>query len=714
MVPTSSQTKRPSRCDQPTTVRCHLLCLSCLTIAAALAFGLAIPGEFVWVDRVEIVEAGYRVTSPEDFARLWTLTLDEYLFRDDQPSAPVAPSATDPSHGGYWRPLYALGLTLDWWLFGDVTWRWHAVNILWHVGVVWLLYALGNTFFSAGASFFAALLFAVHPLDVHSVAWISGRKDLQCAFFGLIAVLAYLQIFRGRRPTAWMAVSCLAISCLATAVSIGFKELGLCVPIFLTSLTLFAHLFGTPLAELGPSADRRKSKFGWFAVLLAALAQLVVLLAVVGYRRAVFGSFGLGASYPAGDQTSNVATGALLAWHYVGRVFWPWLPQISDRFPVSDGVDVKAALAIVGLVVVAAGAWWLFRRRADPSAGLTPPTPRAKPARWLWVPLLWYVVWMLPASGLLPLRHVRAERYLYPASWGLLLLFCAAVAAGLRDRSRAAKRAAGLFATAMAIAWMTHTAKECYVWRDDKTLFRTAVLRDADYLEGRVALSEIALSDGDYVQSVRHAEIADRLAADHRSAGYWSPFIAKTNHGLALYHLARHEEALRQFTAALNRRPHSAAALYHLGLVATATGQLDQAVAWFEASLRAKPDDFLAQSNLAYVWLQLGNVAASRDLLLHLVELHPENALNVRNLAACHMASQDYVAAIGMFGRLVAHEKAIAIDYAKLAWCELKVGESILAQRHLETALRLAPHDAVVKQIAEMVEREIKRGDSKS
>ncbi|MFC1805772.1 hypothetical protein ACFL09_02190, partial [Planctomycetota bacterium] len=110
----------------------HLLLLA---LAVALAYGSAVPGGFVWLDRVEILEGGYRLAQPGDLRRLATLTLDQYLERRHEAA---------PSQGGYWRPVYALAVSLDWLLWRTRAWGWHLTNILWHMLVVAGLYALGR------------------------------------------------------------------------------------------------------------------------------------------------------------------------------------------------------------------------------------------------------------------------------------------------------------------------------------------------------------------------------------------------------------------------------------------------------------------------------------------------------------------------------------------------------------------------------------------
>ena len=198
-------------------------------IALGLAVGLiwltGAGGEFVWIDHVEIEEGGYRVTSVDDFFQVWTTSLDAYLERQH---------GELETKGGYLRPLYACSISLDWLLWKGNPFGYHVVNILWHGLVVWGLYVLGQQLLgqqkhARQLAFVAALLFAIHPLDMHSVTWISGRKDSMCAALGIFSLIALGKLFESElagfslhRTMCWMLTGIAAL-----AAALFCKELAL-------------------------------------------------------------------------------------------------------------------------------------------------------------------------------------------------------------------------------------------------------------------------------------------------------------------------------------------------------------------------------------------------------------------------------------------------------------------------------------------------------
>ncbi len=592
---------------------------------------------------------------------------------------PVSTRSAPRSLGGYFRPLYAWGISASWLLWHDVTWLWHVENVGWHVGVVWLLYALGvsltaRTYDRAAAkdgqqrsmriAFWAALLFAVSPLGVHSVAWISGRKDLQCALCGSLAVLAFLHVEGSRRRWLWSAASV-----LSTACAVGFKELGFCIPILLSAWAAFD--------------DRRLTRASWITL----AAQFTVAAALGFYRFVTLGAVGLNVDYPATSWLANLATSARLAWHYLGRVFIPIRPQISDRWRITQHIELVDVAAIAGLcALLGLTIFWFWRRRP-----------------WF-IPISWYGIWMLPATGLLPLRHLRAERYLYPAAWGLALLFSWAIDEMARRGERyRMPLTAGMWIVTLALA--VHTMNESAVWRGDRSLFEEAVKRDPLYLEGQVALAQLALREEKYEECIAHAELAERIAEDRSHTSYWSPLIAATNHGLALYYTGNYAAARRAFDRAHKVSPNNATALYHLGLVTLKLGEPQAARRYFQSANEIRPGDYLTVSNLALVELQLGNAAACRSLLRPLLEERPDDPINLRNLAAASLVLKDFAAAVPPLRRLEQLELANAVDYAKLAWSYSQIGNSAEAGRCLAQARARDPQDPVVRQIEQIMGR---------
>jgi len=643
-----------------------------LLLAVLAAYASALPGDFVWLDHVEIVHGGYRVTDPGDTALLFTQSLDAYLGRNQPPRHIV---------GGYWRPLYGLSISLDWSLWGARPSLFHAENLAWHAAVVLLLYALGRRLFAhlprgGEIAFFAALLFAVHPLGVSSVTRISGRIDPMCAAASAGALLCFLR-GQAQRARGERALAPFAGAAALMVLAILSKELGALVAPAATLLwwTL-------------PDARRDPHGRGWRAAPLFGLAALWgEALAALAYRVAVLEMGGLAAPYPAEGFLPNVATMATLLWDYLGRVWLPRSPRLSDSWPIVAELGTREWLAVAALgAALAGGAVLALRRHALAPA------------------LVWLGLYLLPASGLVPLRHLRAERYLYPASWGALAVLCVLLlhvaGARLGDRFRRAARA-GLVTLALVCAAITAVAN--LAWWSDESLFADAVARDPDYVEGHMGLALQALGQGEHEQAAAHSRAAIRAASDPTRSHYWNPYVAYLNLGLALEALERPAPALRAFRDALRYRPQDPEAHCRAGRAARALGRLPLARAHLVRALRAAPRRADCTALLGAVLVEHGDFESAARVLEPLVRRLPRQPDPAAHLGRAWLELGRVDEAEPLLRRLVEAAPRRADARALWAWALARRGQTAQAALHLTQAQSQAPDDPAVRRAVEAV-----------
>lgn len=627
----------------PSTTKRDLLWL---TLAAALAFASSVPGNFVWLDHAEIEEANYRVANAEDWSRVWTQTIEEYQAERSQ-------VRVREGQGGYWRPIYALSVSLDWLLWDGNPWLDHLENILWHLAVVVGLYFLGNQVFGATdegrrAVFWATLLFAVHPLGVHSVTWISGRKDTMCAAFGVAALVALGHAVRGKehKESDWGRTFCwLALAAGGLLLSIGSKELGFVVPLVATVL------FWPPLLA-SEAADRRSR-----AVRLAGLGLLwACVFVMAAYRVGVVKATSLDAAYPSDSLLRNLAMTANLAWHYVFHILVPYEVRLSDAWSVVQTIDAGDAVALIAFFALAGTvAYGWFKN-------------------WPWtLGVLWFVIWMLPTSGIMPLRHFRAERYLYPASWGILLA-ALLLLLPILDRALASygRRATGVLLALIATLFALKTAYENTYWWQDETLFGRSVAQDPRHVEGHIELSRLALEKENYPESARLALLALEKLRDPSYVAYGVPYYAHSHLGTALVHLQHPAEALEQFRQALRYFPDSPSGYANMAMAEAVAGNLPAAKVHFARALELNPSDNAMRHNLVRTLLILGEYQQAEGHLEILVQSEPNDP---------------------------GHQ-------ARLALCQWKMGKRDDARKTLDFALQQNPQDPAVKQVEQLIGRE--------
>ena len=172
----------------------------------------------------------------------------------------------------------------------------------------------------------------------------------------------------------------------------------------------------------------------------------------------------------------------------------------------------------------------------------------------------------------------------------------------------------------------------------------------------------------DYERSAALSAKAIGDAGNAKSRSYWSPYIAYTNQGLALYRLGNLAEAEQAFERAREVQPNLSPAHYHLGLVALSKGDLAAAQEHFERALELRPNDPFVAGNLAFVKLHRGDARGCVDLLEPLVAQETVSLTDRRNYGSALLLLQEFPAAVEQFRLIVAAEPERAIDRAKMAW----------------------------------------------
>lgn len=321
----------------------------------------------------------------------------------------------------YWHPLAFVSHMADVSLAG-ITPAWpHAENVLLHLANVLLLYFLLKRLTGEPApSAFAAAVFAVHPVQNETVAWIAERKSLLAALFALLAARAYVR--RGRRQTAAL----FALSLLAKPSTVG-------LPLVLLALDRW------PLARHEPWRSLVREKAPLFA--LSAAACVAARLTAVRVS--------------AIPLTALIANVAVSHAQYLRTAFWPSGLEVFYRYPerpASPGLAAAIFIALGGLSA------WAWRERGRHPA--------------LWAGWAWFLMLLEPSAGWVPIgAHARADRFLYLPLIGLAV----AAAWGVPALSR---RARPLLAAAALVALTVVASVRLDDWKDSVSLFSRALAVD--------------------------------------------------------------------------------------------------------------------------------------------------------------------------------------------------------------------------------------------
>ncbi len=457
-----------------------------------------------------------------------------------------------------WHPLTWLSHQLDVSLFGLDPGRHHLTSLLLHAANAVLLFLfLRACTGAAGASAFAAALFALHPLHVESVAWVAERKDVLSTLFWLATLGCYLRYLR--RPAAWRF--------LAVVLALG---LGLLAKPMLVTLPLV--LLVLDWWPLGRITRRALAGGGLGRVLLekVPLLSLAAASSVITYRvQAEYGAVEPGTVLTLPGRLADAAVACVT---YLGKTVWPsslafFYPRPPGGFPAGR---VLASALLLGALSLAAA---MLARRGP----------------WLAAGWLWFLGTLVPVSGLLVKvgAQALADRYTYVPLVGIFLMIAWSLPAPRGVHRRAALAAGGVvllvFLSLAARAQVGH-------WKDSESLYRHALSVTRDNWIAENALGVLLTMQGRDAEAMEHYRAVVRIEPEYAKGRF--------NLGLALARRERYEDAAAQFREALQLDPGYVKAEINLGLALTRLGRWVEAVEHYRLALELDPGNEDARRNL--------------------------------------------------------------------------------------------------------------------
>lgn len=584
--------------------------LGALVVAAItfIAFFGALGNDFVDLDDPALIvnNTNFRGLAPEQIAWMFSTTLL-----------------------GHYQPLTWISYATDWTIAGLNPLEYHLTNIVLHAANGALLFLLCLRLFGAGrgdegrwslgqllGAGAGAIFWAVHPLRVESVAWVTERRDVLSTFFLLLTSLAYLRAFaRGDarvRSRGWYVASLglLTASLLSKSWGVSF---------FVVALVLDWY----PLRRLGsaPGAGSSGARRECLIQKVPYAAIGLVFLIVAGFAQRSAGAVRTLTEWPLGARCAQAA---------YGLVFYPWRSisptDLSPLYELPEHAEVFGATQIVLYAIVFAGvvSAWLARGRAP----------------WLTSALLVYVIVIAPVLGLMQSGdQYVADRYSYVATIPFGVLVAGAVD-GLfrrtRDRADARAPAMGISAACTLVLavllWLT--TLQVQVWQNPLTLWTHAVgvepgaaprvnlalallhadrrdeaigqLREAVELRARDGRAWFVL--GNTLRDAKDFPGAERAYGEAERTMPLA-FQAYDNHALMIEHV-RPEEALELYRAAVRdmERPRAGPEAYHhvvhtpylaLGTALLRMGRTEEARAEFEKAARFEDSRAQALAHLA-------------------------------------------------------------------------------------------------------------------
>jgi tetratricopeptide (TPR) repeat protein len=515
---------------------------------------------------------------------------------------------------------------------------------------------------------FAAAIFALHPVNVASVAWMGHLKDVLAVTLALTSVLFYFSYERHA----------------------GLRRYGLAIGAFLLS-TLAAGIAVTlPIVLLACAwwqrgrIDRRD--------LLRVLPFILIGAVMAGVQMWAQQTVAQGAAVRSDGLLSRAAVAGCAVWFYLGKLIWPFdLSPVYPRWNIED-VSLLSFLPGLLLLLVLAAAWWQRGTWGRPVVML----------------IVCYVALLLPALGFVNLDFMRyslvADHWQYLAMIVPIAVFAGFSAFVARQflRSPAATVASAAFLVGLAIlSW-----NQSEIYGDAETFYPTTIERNRECWPAYSKLGDILLHRGKIDLAIANCERAIELKPDDAEAQF-TLAVALTKRGqddLAIPHFQRavelvpdDAEAHNDLSAALRRRgqvdqaiaqsekaiaiqPNFAEAHLNLGLALAASGKMDSAIGQYQKALAIRPNYFEAEYSLALTLFDQGQAASAVTHFQKALAIKPDSAEAEYHLAIALASRDDADSAIAHF------QKALEIqpDFAEAHY---NLGNALLERKEYDSAI---------------------------
>jgi tetratricopeptide (TPR) repeat protein len=511
----------------------------------------------------------------------------------------------------YWHPLTWLSHMLDVQLYGMEAGRHHLTSVLFHMANCILLFLVFNRMTGAAwRSAFVAMLFAIHPINVESVAWLAERKNVLSTFFWMLSMYGYVRYVEQPGTLRYLLILLFFI------LGLMAKPMLVTLPFVLLLLDFWplGRMKFNRHREAGRQTDEGRASLAFqtgsirrliFEKLpLFALTAISVFWSSLSVQR--LGIVLSGESKPISLRIANAVVSYV---KYLGTVFWPW--DLAFIYPYPRTLPTLQIIGSV-FILICLTTWVLIKLKKAPFLG---------------VGWLWYLGTLIPVIGLVQAGFwpAMADRFAYIPTIGLFVIVAWGIF-GLVKNWYYKKTVLSAAAVATVMVLMAATWVQVGFWRNSTVLFEHALrVTENNYLVHN-NLGNIYFRQGQIDKAVN--QYAEALRINPSFA------LAHNNMGAAMLRAGNVEKAIFHFQMALRLKPDDHDArnnlnktlvhkYYRAGNYHLANGGLDQARKQYQKAISIQPQFVPALNKLAEVYAQDENDEMALSLLSEVVALEP-------------------------------------------------------------------------------------------
>jgi protein O-mannosyl-transferase len=636
-----------------------------IAVAIFLAYLPAISGGFIMDDDLLLTNNSL-VQAPDGLYRLWCTT-----------------ESTD-----YWPLTYATFWN-EWRLWGLNSQAYHVTNLILHFAESLLIWVVLRKLSIPGA-FLAALIFAVHPVNVESAAWIAQRKNLMAMLFFLLSILWYLKSFVGSPGSrTWAALRQEAEgksrNLARTTPDLVPPVQEPVLPTRSSSLWYWLSLAAFVLAILGKGSvvvlPALVLGIVWWLRpltrwdLLRIAPFFIIALALTGVN-IWFQTHVTGEAIRNAGFTERLLGAGAVVWFYLYKALVPLnllFVYVQWRIQPDDPLWWLPLLT-AGLVTALL---WRYRKSWS------------RPLLFAWG---FFCVSLLPVLGFVDVYFMKfsmvADHYQHIALIGVIALVAAGFGAWHRQTTGNMRRASTLVALAMAGTLALLTWRQNDLYRDAFTLYGYTLEKNPQCWMAENNLGLALLQAGQPQKAIEHLQRALQIRPDYPDA--------HINMGVALLQIGRLQDAVDHYRQAVRMRPESVDDRINLGVALVRAGRPREAVENYSKALKLDATDPVLLFNMGFALVQTGRIQEAIDYFRQAVALKPDYFRAYSNLGNALMQVDRPQEAVEIYQKALSLKPDSISEHINLGVALVQAGRAKEALEHYNRALALRPDSATI------------------
>ena len=582
------------------------------------------------------------------------------------------------SHGS-WEPITWLSHILGYQFFGSSPKNHHLINLFFHITNALLLFiVLLKMTGSLWKSAFVACVFALHPINVESVAWLMERNMLLCTLFWLLTMLFYIQYTDKPNITRYsLVILFFTLGLMSKSMIVTLPFILLMMDYWPLKRFQFQQNLYNERFDINLVIDRSK-------IFLLVLEKTPLFILSLGLSLTVFN---LADGYEGTDNMAIVSflgrlnNGVVSYLEYLGNTIWPKGLAVLYPHPLNTLATWKGILCGVALVGITFFSIRLIKKFPYFAFG------------WFW-----YLGVLFPASGIFVQvggELAMADRYAYLPLIGVYIIIAwgfSDLIANLPQKKKILSIAFGIIISLlMATTWV-----QLSYWKNSIDLFERAIrvannkypnFKNPNHalLYNHLGMAFVAM--GKFEESISPYEMAIKISPNLA--------MAHTNLGISHFSMGNIEEAISHYNTAIKLNSNHAHGHYNLGIVLSTLEKFGEAILHYKKAIKIQPDYYAAHNNLGLVLEKNGEIHEAISNYQKAITIKPDYVAAHSNLGNNLFSLGKYEEAIAHFKIVIRLRPDFVPAHNNLGNALFSLGKTEEAITHFKTAIKIKPDFAL-------------------